>query len=136
MAGKIYLIDDQEYSLKKTTLKDYKSLNALLKENGSGLSLDISSDEKLLVGIGKLINDLLESGSIEKFLSIILIQAPGNNRIPTPTSPAEVAEVEDTVLVEIVTDFFYSKKELIENITNSFKSLKKSTNEPTGSSKD
>ncbi len=123
MDSKKYKIFDKELSIAKTTLKDYKKINLLLKEVG-GLNIDISTDQKLMIGVGTIINNLLDNNLVEKFLSIIL----GSDDLDL------LGEIEDATLVEVVTDFFYSKKELIENITGSFKRLKKNTIEPTQSS--
>lgn len=102
---KIYKIDNKEYKLKQTTLKDWKKISEVLK----GLSNNplTGSGANMSLNLLLVVDDLISNGIAVKLLELIIT--------PLNTS-ADLELIEDAVLVEVTGDFFISKKSLIENI--------------------
>lgn len=115
---KTYKIAGQDLSLTKTTLKDYKEFNKILKEIG-GINTSFDNDGEMLLAIGEMFNKLLDADLVEKFLKILF------------KKDLDYSDIDDTTLVEVLKDFFYDKKQLLESLTGSFGNSQISKSEPT-----
>lgn len=109
---KIYIIDGKEYKLKATTLKDWKEINKLFKALND-VKVSFNNEAEVVFSITSIFNYLIENDLIEKFLEIILI--------PVKDS-ADISLITDKVLLDIIKDFFESKKNLMQGISSSFAS--------------
>ncbi len=98
-SNKVYKISGKEVKLKKLTLGDWQKVYELLKQ------INIPNNTEITSTIAVVVTSLFEQNLIKKFLDLILV------------CPVEVDlyEIEEDTLLEVITDFFYSKQQLIES---------------------
>lgn len=119
MNVKTYTIGGRNFKLKTTSLGDYKSIrNTLTALNLSAL-VESKNDKEAALNIGSVIDSLLEKDLLNDALSHILEPDGGET-----VEEEYYDEITDVTLIDVIKDFFASKKNLMKSIGTSLTGFK------------